>query len=153
MLNRKFIVSLAMGIVGTAILYTAVDQYLLVGDSWLDDAIAAKAKVVDLLMVERTIGVDRSRKKYVESIPIITYEFDGRELVDTVEAWGASVTDNVTSSNEPYSIDDEIDIYVNSSDPTLFLREGEGDYTNWFGFFIWGGIGAGLLYMTYRRIT
>ncbi|MEQ8303128.1 MAG: hypothetical protein RIB47_07035 [Cyclobacteriaceae bacterium] len=154
MLNRKFFISLAMGIVGTAILYTAVDQYLVVGDSWLDDATPAKATVVDTLLVQKTIGADsRRRKKYVESIPVISYEFEGRELVDTVEAWGASVTDNVTSSNEVYNLGDVINIKVNALDPTVYLREGDGDYTNWVGFFIWGGIGGGLLFVTYRRIT
>jgi len=129
-----------LGFIGLGILYMAVNQYLIKGESWYDNAIKATAVVADTLIVYEEVA---GNMRAPFSVPVIHYPVNGKHIVDTVMFWSYRLdTENITSqSNSLWLPGDSLTILIHPDDPDIIALEGSSDSTNTVGFIIWGTIG------------
>ncbi len=133
-----------IGFLGLAILYMAVSQYLIKGESLHDHGIPVMAVVVDtLIMHEEVAGNYRAPF----STPIIRYTMEGKDITDTASGWTYRLdTENITSqSNSLLLPGDSLELLVNPNYTDVYIQAGESDDTNIVGFAIWGTIGLALI--------
>lgn len=148
----KLFWTIVMGCVSIFLISTAVKQYILGSNSLEDYGISTAAEVVDEIIEEDEIGVERP-KKYQKSIPILEYEVNGEMVRDTAKYWASSIDPGVHSSNKLYQVGDRINLYVDPNDYHYYIVQGESDIgTSVVGFLIWGGFGIFLGWRTYKRI-
>lgn len=133
-------VTFFLGFFGLGILYMAVNQYLIKGESWHDSAIKVTAVVADTLIVYEAVA---GNIKAPFSVPVIQYTLNNAVMTDTLGKWSYRLdTENITSqSNTLYLPGDSLDLLIHAENPEIFALAGSTDDTNTVGFAIWGTIG------------
>ena len=132
-----------LGFVGLAILYMAVRQYLIKGESLHDHGTPVTAVVADTLIVHEKVA---GNYKAPFSTPIIRFTIDGKSVTDTASGWAYRLdTENITSqSNSLLLPGDSLELLVNPHQPDVYIKASDTDDTNIVGFAIWGTIGLAL---------
>ncbi|MBX2961240.1 MAG: DUF3592 domain-containing protein [Cyclobacteriaceae bacterium] len=133
-----------IGFLGFAILYMAVSQYLIKGESLHDHGIPITAVVLDTLIVHEKVA---GNYRAPFSTPVIRYTVEGKTITDTASKWSYRLdTENITfQSNSLLLPGDTLELLVNPNDPDVYIQAGESDDTNIVGFAIWGTIGLALI--------
>lgn len=140
-----------IGFLGLAILYMAVSQYLIKGESLHDHGVPVTALVVDTLIVYEEVA---GNYKAPFSTPVIHFTIEGTNVTDTASGWTYRLdTENITSqSNSLLLPGDSLDLLVNPHYPDVYIKAGETDDTNIVGFAIWGTIGLALFFPFLLRL-
>jgi hypothetical protein len=134
------VITLALGFLGLGILFIAVNQYIIKGESWYDNAIPVKAVVSDTLIVYELVAGNTTAPF---SVPVIQYALDNKLITDTLSQWSYRLdTENITyQSNTLWLPGDSLNLLLHPDDPDIFALAGSSDDTNMVGFVIWGAIG------------
>jgi len=155
-MKRLGIGNLILAGLGGCLLIISFNQYIINTESLEDYGIPVTAEVIEMKTEEWSIrrGFGSSTREYYYNagIPVIQYEVEGETYTTEVTHWGSSIDDEVKSSNPLMAVGDQVKLLVNPGLPDVFIKEGEGDPTNWVGFIIWGGIGAVMLTIAVRRM-
>jgi archaellum component FlaF (FlaF/FlaG flagellin family) len=138
------------GFAGLGILYMAINQYILKGESLHEHGIPVQAVVVDTLIVHDRVAGGTAPF----SVPVIRYTVEDKTITDTTSQWSYRLdTENIISqSNSLWLPGDTLTLLVHHEQYTHFIREGESDPTNRVGFVIWGTIGTLLLIPFFFRL-
>jgi hypothetical protein len=133
-----------IGFLGLAILFMAVNQYLIKGESLHDHGIPVTAVVLDTLIVHEEVA---GNYRAPFSTPVIRYTVEGKAITDTASQWTYRLdSENITyQSNSLWLPGDSLSLLVNPDDPDVYIQAGASDDTNTVGFAIWGTIGLALL--------
>jgi hypothetical protein len=147
-----FILTIGIGLLSVAILYLAVNQYLLEGETLYDYGLPIKANVIGESHIDvRRRGASDRMQDFVEITPIIAFEHPQGIFVDTARQFTRIIPKGAIDDPSEVHTGDTLSLLVNPTVPEAYIVAGEEDPNNWVGFFLWGGIGAALMFWFYKR--
>ncbi len=146
------IFTLSIGLVGISILYMAVNQYLLEGETLYDYGLHTKATVIGEVHIDvRRRGASDRMQDFVEITPIISFEHPTGTFIDTTRRFTRLIRKGEIDDPEEVQTGDTLSLIVSPYQPEAYILEGDTDDNNGIGFFLWGAIGAAIMFWFYKR--